>query len=122
MIGIKIGIIFSLLGVVIGAFGAHGLKDILIKHSTMDTFQTAVGYQMFHSIAILFSGILIHINLMESKLSLILFMCGIIIFSGSLYILSITNIKWLGAITPIGGLFFIAGWIFLFLSLSTNKN
>lgn len=122
MIGVKIGIIFSLLSVLIGAFGAHGLKDILIKHSTLDTFQTAVRYQMFHSIAILFSGLLIHLNLVESKLPLILFISGIIIFSGSLYILSITNIKWLGAITPIGGLLFIAGWIYLFLSLNASKN
>ena len=98
------------------------LKDILIKHSTLDTFQTAVRYQMFHSIAILISGLLIHLNLVESKLPIILFISGIIVFSGSLYILSITNIKWLGAITPIGGLLFITGWIYLFLSLNTSKN
>ena len=121
MLEIKIGIIFSLLSVIIGAFGAHGLKEILTKLNTLETFQTAVHYQMFHSIAILLSGILFQIGMLESKLPMLLFVFGIIIFSGSLYILSITGIKWLGAITPIGGLLFIAGWITLFISIHSPK-
>ena len=121
MLGIKIGIIFSLLSVLIGAFGAHGLKEILTKLNTLETFQTAVRYQMFHSIALLLSGILFQIGMLESKLPMLLFVFGIIIFSGSLYILSITGIKWLGAITPIGGLLFIAGWITLFISIHSSK-
>ena len=121
MLGIKVGIIFSLLSVLIGAFGAHGLKEILTKLNTLETFQTAVRYQMFHSIAILLSGILFQIGMLESKLPMLLFVFGIIIFSGSLYILSITGIKWLGAITPIGGLLFIAGWITLFISIHSPK-
>ena len=121
MLGIKIGIIFSLLSVLIGAFGSHGLKEILTKLNTLDTFQTAVRYQMFHSIALLLSGILFQIGMLESKLPMLLFVFGIIIFSGSLHILSITGIKWLGAITPIGGLLFIAGWITLFISIHSPK-
>ena len=121
MLGIKIGIIFSLLSVLIGAFGAHGLKEILTKLNTLETFQTSVRYQMFHSIAILLSGILFQIGMLESKLPMLLFVFGIIIFSGSLHILSITGIKWLGAITPIGGFLFIAGWITLFISIHSPK-
>jgi len=121
MLGIKIGIIFSLLSVLIGAFGAHGLKEILTKLNTLETFQTAVRYQMFHSIAILLSGILFQMNMLESKLPMLLFVLGIIIFSGSLYLLSISEIKWLGAITPIGGLLLIAGWITFFISIHSPK-
>ena len=69
---------------------------------------------MFHSIALILTGILIHLNIVDSKFPVFLFLGGIIIFSGSLYLLSITDIKWLGAITPIGGMFFIVGWAVLF--------
>ena len=117
MIGIKIGIITSLLSVVIGAFGAHGLKDILSQNNSEAIFQTAVRYQIFHSIALILAGILLQLSFIESKLPIHLFLSGIIIFSGSLYILSITGIKWLGAITPIGGVLLILGWCFLFISL-----
>ena len=115
------GIIFSLFSVLIGAFGTHGLKEILIKMNTLDTFQTAVRYQMFHSFAILISGILIQIDILDNKLPIVLFAFGIIIFSGSLYTLSISGLKWLGAITPIGGILFIAGWITLFISIHSPK-
>ena len=121
MIGIKIGIISSLLTVVIGAFGADGLKNILLENKTSEIFQTAVRYQMFHSIALIFSGILLNLGLVDSKLPIYLFLSGILIFSGSLYILSISGIKWLGAITPIGGVLFILGWGLLFISLKSNS-
>lgn len=119
MLSIKIGIITSLLTVVIGAFGAHGLKEILTQNKTLEVFQTAVRYQMFHSIALIITGILIHLNIVESKFPTYLFLGGILVFSGSLYILSITGIKWLGAITPIGGLLFILGWGFLFMAIKS---
>ncbi|MAJ43541.1 MAG: hypothetical protein CMF96_02195 [Candidatus Marinimicrobia bacterium] len=118
MLSIKIGITISLLAVVIGAFGAHGLKEILTQNKSLDIFQTAVRYQMFHSIAIIITGILIYLNVVDSKLPTYLFLAGIIIFSGSLYILSITDIKWLGAITPIGGVLFILGWGLLFVEIN----
>tara|TARA_S200000501_G_scaffold371421_1_gene414466 strand:+ start:5176 stop:5535 length:360 start_codon:yes stop_codon:yes gene_type:complete len=119
MLSIKIGITISLLAVVIGAFGAHGLKEILTQNKSLDIFQTAVRYQMFHSIAIIITGILIYLNVVDSKLPTYLFLAGIIIFSGSLYILSITDIKWLGAITPIGGVLFILGWGLLFVEINS---
>lgn len=119
MIILKIGIIFSFLAVVIGAFGAHGLKEILFQNKTLDTFLTAVQYQMFHSIAILLNGILINIDILDSKIPAYCFFVGILIFSGSLYILSITNIKWLGAITPIGGVLFLIGWGLLLINLKS---
>lgn len=116
------GIVFSVLSVAIGAFGAHSLQQILESNNRVDTFETAVKYQMFHALALLFTG-LFHIYFKQANLNyaIYLFIIGIIIFSGSLYILSITNIKWLGAITPIGGLAFIAAWIVLLFEIIKIK-
>ena len=114
-IWILVGAVSGFIIVVLGAFGAHGLRDILTSNQTIDIYNKAVLYQMFHSIAILIVGLL-EINLGKTfNLMGILFTSGILIFSGSLYLLAITNMKWLGAITPIGGLCFLAGWVILFL-------
>ena len=106
-----IGSISGILVVIIGAFGAHGLQDILDDYGK-SVYDKAVLYQMFYTTAILALGC---IHKIEPQLNLSLagwcFLLGILIFSGSLYILSITGMKWLGMITPIGGLFFIIGWI-----------
>ncbi len=119
---LKTGIIFSLLTVIIGAFGAHGLSDILTENDRFDTFKTGVLYQLFHSIAILISGVLFDkYSVSNIKKAAILFSLGIIVFSGSLYILSITNIGVFGAITPIGGILFIVGWLYLFLSIKKQS-
>ncbi len=101
---------FSLLSVVFGAFGAHALEEKL-SPKMLDTFEVAVRYQMYHGIGL----ILVAWALSQWQNSLTTaagwcFIAGILIFSGSLYIYSLTNISWLGAITPIGGLAFIAGW------------
>ena len=117
MIWMKIGVCFSLLSVIIGAFGAHGIKDSLIKNDTVDVFNTSVKYHIFHSLAILITAILQLLGYLNSTIPIISFIIGILLFSGSLYILSYTGIKWLGAITPIGGIFFIIGWITLFIFL-----
>ena len=111
---IAIGSVFGFLSVLLGAFGAHGLKNILISYDTVEIYNKAVLYQVFHTLALLIIGILEIISEKIFFITGISFTFGIIIFSGSLYILSITNIKWLGAITPIGGLCFIVGWISLF--------
>jgi len=113
-ISLILGSVMSALGVAIGAFGAHGLKEILEKNSRLDTFETGVKYHMYHALALVLVGILKLIK-PEVSFNLIgyMFLFGIIIFSGSLFTLSITNIKWLGAITPIGGVLFITGWIML---------
>ena len=109
----KLGIIFAALSVVVGAFGAHGLESTI--KDKMDVYKTAVHYQMFHSLAILFVSILQYsISDLDLSICIWLFFLGIILFSGSLYILALTNIKWLGAITPIGGLLFIIGWGIVF--------
>lgn len=114
-IWILVGTVSGFITVVLGAFGAHGLKEILTSNQTMGIYNKAVLYQMFHTIAILIVGLL-EINLGKSfNLTGIMFTSGILFFSGSLYILAITNMKWMGAITPIGGLCFLAGWLILFL-------
>ena len=109
-----IGSILGALVVGIGAFGAHALNPILVANGRLDTFETAVQYHMFHTLAILIVGILMKQKTHQLlKLVSFLFLFGILIFSGSLYVLSITNITVLGAITPLGGVSFISGWILL---------
>lgn len=113
--------IFGVLSVAIGAFGAHGLGATLTANNRLDTFETAVKYQFYHTLALFLLGILM-INIQSNYLNYaaISFILGMVIFSGSLYTLSLTNMTWLGAITPIGGLGFILGWIFLILGVSKS--
>ena len=112
-----IGSISGCLVVIMGAFGAHALNDILDDYGK-SIYNKAVLYHMFHSIALLILG-LINKILPEIPLSISgwSFLVGIILISGSLYILAITGIKSLGMITPIGGILFIIGWIFLMLKV-----
>ena len=98
-------------GVALGAFGAHGLKEVLIENARMETWETAVFYHIAHAIVLL---ILASIKPWRSRTWLMMAV-GILIFSGSLYILCLTNLTWLGAITPIGGVLLIAGWLGLFV-------
>ena len=111
------------LAVGIGAFGAHGLQKILEAHNRVETFDTAVKYHFYHTLSLLFLGIYLNYAQDKSYLTLASFsmMFGIIVFSGSLYTLSITNIKILGAITPIGGLGFIIGWICVAMNVAKNQ-
>jgi uncharacterized membrane protein YgdD (TMEM256/DUF423 family) len=109
--------ISGILAVGFGAFGAHALKDKLQSEGTLDTFQTAVQYQFYHTLALL--GIAFLLTKYQSQwlhYAGFSMTFGILIFSGSLYILCLTGMKWLGAITPIGGLLFILGWVFLLLT------
>ena len=114
---LMIGAISGCLVVVMGAFGAHALKDILDDYG-QSIYNKAVLYHMFHSIALLMLGLINKIQ-PDNQLSIVgwSFLFGIILFSGSLYILAITGIKPLGMITPIGGILFIIGWIVLFLKV-----
>ena len=111
MIFIKIGIIFCMLSVIIGAFGAHSLEDKIADK--MDTFKTGVQYQIFHGLALMLTGIL-SINL-DVDLSIVgyLFIIGIILFSISLYLIAICKYFFLGMVAPLGGLSFIAAWTIL---------
>ncbi|MHA2248771.1 MAG: DUF423 domain-containing protein [Candidatus Kariarchaeaceae archaeon] len=105
-----LGSIFSLLAVMLGAFGAHILED-RIDADDMKTFETAVRYHMYHGLALILVAILsIQTQAKQLNIAGWAFTVGILLFSGSLYILAITGIKWLGAITPLGGVAFITGW------------
>ena len=108
------GAVFGGLAVGIGAFGAHALKNMLESAGRIDTFETAVKYQFYHALALVLVGILMF-NLKHSLFHYAgySFSLGTIIFSGSLYILCFTGITKFGMITPLGGLFLIAGWVFL---------
>lgn len=101
----------GMFAVAFGAFGAHALKARLDDYA-MGVFQTAVQYHFYHSLALLGVGILAlsQPQTIMLKSSGWLFLIGILVFSGSLYLLSITGVRWLGAITPLGGLAFIGGW------------
>ena len=108
-----IGAISGCLVVILGAFGAHALNKILDDYGKL-IYDKAVLYHMFHSIALLILGLINKIQ-PEIPLSMVAwsFIFGIVLFSGSLYILAITDIKSLGMITPIGGILFLIGWILL---------
>lgn len=108
------------LGVVIGAFGAHGLKS-RVSPDLLQVYKTGVEYHFYHAIGLLLIGILT-VMMPSSYLNLaaIFLFAGILIFSGSLYVLAISGIKWIGAITPIGGVSFIVGWIFVVLAVLKN--
>lgn len=113
------GAVNAAIAVAFGAFGAHALKDRLSERY-LAIWETAVQYQMFHAIALLAVGILMSASLFGPSTTLswagYLLLAGIIIFSGSLYILSLSGIGILGAITPIGGVAFIIGWIMLIIA------
>ncbi|RIH66047.1 DUF423 domain-containing protein [Mariniphaga sediminis] len=105
------------LAVALGAFGAHGLKSQL-STDMLQTYKTGVEYHFYHALGLLLIGILaVMYPSGLLKWSAILLTAGIIVFSGSLYVLAVSGIKWLGAITPLGGLSFIAGWVVLFLAV-----
>jgi uncharacterized membrane protein YgdD (TMEM256/DUF423 family) len=105
------GAIFMALAVLLGAFGAHALKKIL-SPDMLAIYQTAVQYQFYHALGLLAVGIIgLHLPSKWIRWSGILLTAGIILFSGSLYVLSLSGIKIFGAITPIGGVSFVIGWI-----------
>ena len=102
------------LAVSIGAFAAHTLRDRL-SPELLNTFQTGVQYHMYHALGLFGIGLLM-LNFPTSNLlriSAYLMIAGIVLFSGSLYLLSITGTKWLGAITPLGGLCFLTAWVLI---------
>jgi uncharacterized membrane protein YgdD (TMEM256/DUF423 family) len=103
------------LGVVIGAFGAHALNATLERNGRIDTFELAVRYLFYHGFAIIICGLLLrHQAIKIISFAAATFLIGIVFFSGSLFILCLTNVRSFGAITPIGGLLFIVGWVCVF--------
>jgi len=104
--------------VMIGAFGAHALKDVLSANGRLETYDLAVQYQFVHTLALFLTGILMsQFTSKRLHYASLLFLLGIIFFSGSLFVLSLTGITLLGAVTPLGGLLFIAAWLMLFLGI-----
>ena len=111
---IRVGAVLGGLAVAAGAFGAHGLKE-KIDARALEVFETAARYQMYHALALLAVGLLATSGRSSASLDLAgwSFLAGTLIFSGTLYGLSIAGIRWLGAITPIGGVALIVGWFAL---------
>jgi uncharacterized membrane protein YgdD (TMEM256/DUF423 family) len=103
---VRIAGVLGFVGVGLGAFGAHGLRDVLERHGRVGTWETAVLYHLLHAVALLGVAYLRPV----ARWTTWLFCGGILIFSGTLYLLALTNLKWLGAITPVGGVLFLAGW------------
>jgi uncharacterized membrane protein YgdD (TMEM256/DUF423 family) len=106
---------FAVLAVTIGAFAAHGLKQVLDAYS-LGLIETAARYQMYHALALLIVAVFSAIPQFSTRwlrLAAIAFTLGIVLFSGSLYLLALSGIKWLGAVTPLGGVAFILGWLAL---------
>ena len=113
-----LGAFFGGLAVMAGAFGAHGLAKLLPPERLVN-FETAARYQMYHSLALVAVGLALAYFPAGAKSLQIggwLFVAGILLFSGSLYLLSITGIRWLGAVTPFGGVAFALGWLMLLLA------
>ena len=107
----RISAALGFLAVALGAFGAHGLKDVLARNGTATIWETAALYHLVHSAVLLFVASREPLAAWAWRL----FLAGVLIFSGSLYALAITNVKVLGAITPLGGLCLLAGWLALAL-------
>jgi uncharacterized membrane protein YgdD (TMEM256/DUF423 family) len=99
------------LAVALGAFGAHSLKPVLLQHQTLEIWEKAVLYHLFHTLVLLFLAS----RPAVPKGAVVSLVVGICLFSGSLYLLAATNVRWLGAITPLGGVSFLIGWGWLFL-------
>ena len=122
---IKVAILFCTTSVVLGAFGAHLLKDLLTEHQ-LSSFQTGIRYQMFHGLSILILAL--NKNYFTEKLNRVLQLMsvGIILFSLSIYLLNLQELlelplSFLGPVTPLGGLFLIVSWILLFFNVKKNK-
>ena len=116
---IRIAAFFGATGVALGAFGAHGLKSILAANESIEVWRTASYYHLLFAVVLLW---LAGLHPKYNK-SFIIFTLGILIFSGSLYALALTNVKILGAITPLGGLMLILGWgALLFTGSKENKS
>jgi len=122
-----VGSVLGMLSVILGAFGAHVLKTV-ISSEAINIFETAVRYQFYHVFALIATGILYkEFPLRYTIIAGYLFIYGIILFSGSLYILTyfkgaaIVGYNWIGMITPLGGLLLIAGWIFLTIACASRN-
>ena len=108
---LRLGALLAGIAVALGAFAAHGMKAYF-DAAAMTTFETGVRYQMYHALALALCGVLA-LHGRRSGAAAICFLVGIALFSGSLYAMVLLDLRWLGAITPIGGVAFLCGWILL---------
>jgi uncharacterized membrane protein YgdD (TMEM256/DUF423 family) len=109
---LQLGAVWGFLAVAMGAFGAHGLKDRLTALGQAASFQTAAQYHMYSALSLLAVGLLIMVGRSGTAATVAgwAFLVGSLLFSGSLYLLAVTGLKWLGAITPLGGVAMLVGW------------
>lgn len=115
-------IIFGGLAVGLGAFGAHALEIMLAQRNRTDTWDLAVQYQMIHALVLLINGLMLKENLKSYRIAAILFTAGVLCFSGSLFVLCLTDILFpLVLITPLGGVMLIAGWISMLAGVIQKK-
>lgn len=110
-----LGALFGGVAVALGAFGAHALRSRL-EPRDLEIFETGVRYQMYHALALLATAWLLDKGIAQASGGAWGFTIGTLIFSGSLYVMVFTGQRWLGAVTPIGGVAFIVGWVFLMLA------
>ena len=106
---LRIAAAFCFLGVALGAFGAHALKEKLEINGMLDVWNKAVLYHLVHGVALVAFALYGTVN----RAAYLLLATGIVLFSGSLYLMALTNVRLLGAVTPFGGLCFLAGWAWL---------
>jgi len=109
---LRIAAILCFLAVGLGAFGAHALKATLQESGMLEVWNKAVLYHLLHAVAL----VALALHGAGNRAAYFLIAAGILFFSGSLYAMALTNVRWLGAITPIGGLCFLAGWAWLVIS------
>lgn len=109
---VRIAAGFAFLGVALGAFGAHALKTTLQASGMMDAWNKAVLYHLVHAVAL----VALALSGAGNRASYFLLAAGIVLFSGSLYTMALTNVRALGAVTPLGGLCFLAGWAWLVIA------
>lgn len=122
---ILVATVLGVIAIILGAFGAHALKEVLNENQLV-SFETGVRYQFYHALFLLFLGTTVLLSEKIKKIILILVLIGVLFFSGSIYLLATNNItsidfKFLGPITPIGGLLLIGAWIALFLNILKQK-
>lgn len=121
-ISLLTGSLLGLLGVALGAFGAHALKAQLTAAGRLDTYELAVRYQFYHAFALLAAGLLqYHITSGYLKTASVFFVGGTLLFSGSLYILCLSGRTGIAMVTPFGGVLLIFGWIFLAIAIFNGK-
>ena len=118
---VVLGSLNALLAVALGAFGAHGLKN-KISADMLTVWQTAVQYHMFHALGLILLGILIHLlpQAAQLRISGWLMLSGVVLFSGSLYVMVLSDVRALGMVTPLGGIAFLLGWLLMAFAAFQN--